>query len=86
MYDKTKAYFKFGKKETDLKDENIKQNYEQKPIISNTNLNHQSLNVSNRNQRSDGFDNAVNLDNEINNPYPNLDNNRNDNNEVNLDR
>ena len=74
LFDKTKAFFKFGKKETDLKSENLTdKNLENKPII-NSNAN---LDVENRNQN----DNKA-----FNNAYPSLDDNKKTPDEENLDQ
>ena len=69
LFYKTKAFFKFGKKETDLKNEALmNKNHENNPIISN--------NIQSNNQKDSGnnkaFDNSVNLD--VENNYPKLDN------------
>lgn len=81
MFEKTKTFFKFGKKETDLKSEDLMtKNQENKPIMnSNSNKNEQvDLNVENRNQNENAFDNA--------NPYPRIDNSRNNADAENLDQ
>ncbi len=75
MFSKIKTYFKFGKKETDLQSEDLNNknlNIENNPIFGNgvrNEINNQSgLEVENRNQNDNGFNNNPKSENK-NKPY-----------------